>query len=66
MWKTLGIATVSDVETFLAAEPDWVEKPDWCTPLAILGFKFLVECAKQRKVGPDESLLPALGMIKKH
>ncbi|MCH8091343.1 MAG: hypothetical protein IIC57_03240 [Proteobacteria bacterium] len=65
-WISFDIATVSDVETFLAAEPDWAEKPDWCTPLTIMGFKCLVESAKQRKVDPDECLLLALGMITKH
>ena len=65
-WVSVHIATASDIETFLAAEPDWTEKPDWCTPLTIMGLKFIVGYAKQEKVGPDESLLRALGMVTEH
>ena len=65
-WISFLLATVSDVETFLAAEHDWAERPEWYTPFTVMALKALVECAKQRKVDPDECLLLALGMITKH
>ena len=65
-WISFLLATQRDVETFLAAEHDWAERPEWYTPFTVMALKALVECAKQRKVDPDECLLLALGMITKH
>ena len=65
MWKTLETATVSDVETFLAAEPDWTEKPDWCKPSTIMRLKFLVDYAK-KTARPDHNFLRVLGLVTEH
>jgi hypothetical protein len=63
-WVSFDKATISDIETFLAAEPDWTQKPEWRTPLTIRALTLIVDHAKQQKVGPDVKLLPLLGMIK--
>ena len=52
----LEMATIGDIETFLAEEPDCIEGPDWCTPNTIMTLKWLVEWAKAEKVGPADGV----------
>ena len=59
-WVTFDTATVSNVETFLAAEPSDFD------PHALMSLQFLVGVAKQAKASPDENLLLVAGMIQKH
>ena len=62
----LEMATIGDIETILAEEPDFIGGPDWYTPNAIMVLKWVMEWAKAEKVSPADGVFLALRLIQKH